>query len=94
MGGPLSYNRIGEIENGRNGWTLVPHSRDNNNAFRFTPPITAIHHLFTGWMRVRLMHTANIEDFNVKAASSLRKGNEFHQRLIPQNWMELSQKVR
>ncbi|VTR39252.1 Endo-1,4-beta-xylanase A precursor [Actinobacillus pleuropneumoniae] len=91
-----AYNRIGEIENGvemDGRLSLIP--GDNNNAFRFTP---ATHFGYASplyWLDAGSLnaYSSNVEDFNVKAATHpYAKGHEFHQRLIPQNWMELSQK--
>lgn len=91
-----AYNRIGEIENGvemDGRLSLIP--GDNNNAFRFTP---AAHFGYASplyWLDAGSLnaYSSNVEDFNVKAATHpYAKGHEFHQRLIPQNWMELSQK--
>ncbi|GAE09841.1 S-layer homology domain-containing protein [Paenibacillus sp. JCM 10914] len=91
-----AYNRIGEIENGvemDGRLALIP--GDNNNAFRFTP---APHFGYSSplyWMDAGSLnaYSSNVEDFNVKGATHpYAKGHEFHQRLIPQNWMETSQK--
>lgn len=91
-----AYNRIGEIENGvemDGRLSFIP--GDSGNAFRFTPAphfgyASPLYWLDAGSLNA---YSSNVEDFNVKQATHpYAKGHEFHQRLIPQNWMELSQK--